>query len=61
MKNIIIHFDCPDQKGIVSKITNILYESRSNILSLEQFVDQDIKKFYMRENIEVENFTDMGP
>ena len=43
---IIIHLICPDQKGIISKLTAILYQSNANILSIEQHVDTN--KFYIR-------------
>tara|TARA_Y100000994_G_scaffold48155_1_gene37684 strand:- start:433 stop:1284 length:852 start_codon:yes stop_codon:yes gene_type:complete len=43
---IIIHLICPDQKGIISKLTSILYKSNANILSIEQHVNAN--KFYIR-------------
>jgi len=50
--NIIIHFICPDQKGIISKLTTILYDAGNNILSIEQHVDKENQKFYIRISIE---------
>ena len=43
---IVIHLICPDQKGIISKLTAILYKANANILSIEQHVDSN--KFYIR-------------
>jgi len=43
---LIIQLICPDQKGIIAKLTSILYNSKANILSIEQHVDN--KKFYIR-------------
>tara|TARA_X000001036_G_scaffold235481_1_gene219765 strand:- start:7124 stop:7942 length:819 start_codon:yes stop_codon:yes gene_type:complete len=65
MQNIIIQLICPDQKGIIAQLTSILYESNNNILSIEQYVDQENKKFYIRiltENngINREYYTNLG-
>ena len=59
MKNIIIQLICPDQKGIIAKLTSILYESGNNILSIEQHVDLEHTKFYIR--ILVENNNEQFP
>jgi len=48
MKNIVIQLICADQKGIIAQLTSILYKSKNNILSIEQHVDQDNEKFYIR-------------
>ena len=48
MENIVIQLICPDQKGIISQLTSILYKSENNILSIEQHVDPENKKFYIR-------------
>ena len=45
MKNIAIQLICPDQKGIIAQLTSILYKSDNNILSIEQHVDKESKKF----------------
>ena len=52
MKNIVIQLICPDQKGIIAQLTSILYKSDNNILSIEQHVDKESKKFYIRVLIE---------
>ena len=43
---LVIHLICPDQKGIISKLTTILYKAHANILSIEQHVDSNT--FYIR-------------
>ena len=48
MKKIIIQLICPDQKGIIAQLTSILHQSNNNILSIEQHVDQENAKFYIR-------------
>jgi len=52
MKNIIIQLICPDQKGIIAQLTTILYKSSNNILSIEQHVDRENQKFYIRVLVE---------
>ena len=48
MNRIIIHLICPDQEGIIAQLTSILYNNNINILSIEQYVNNDNKQFYMR-------------
>ena len=48
MQNIIIQLICPDQKGIIAQLTSILNEAGNNILSIEQYVDKQNEKFYIR-------------
>lgn len=43
---ILMH--CPDQKGIVAKVTEFLSENSGNILYLEQHVDHQESQFFMR-------------
>ena len=43
MKQKIIQLICSDQKGIIAKITSILYSSGNNILSIEQHIDNQNK------------------
>ena len=44
----IIQLICPDQRGIISKISSAILASKSNILSIEQHVDNAKNKFYIR-------------
>ena len=37
MEEIVIHLNCPDQKGIVAEFTHKLYESKVNIISLFKY------------------------
>jgi len=48
MDKIVIQLICPDQQGIIAQITSILYDCKINILSIEQHVDDNEKKFYIR-------------
>jgi predicted amino acid-binding ACT domain protein len=47
VKSFILLVSCPDQPGIVARITGSLYEAGCNILALEQHVE-DGELFFMR-------------
>jgi formyltetrahydrofolate deformylase len=47
VKSFILLVSCPDQPGIVARITGLLYEAGCNILGLEQHVE-DGELFFMR-------------
>ena len=48
MNRIIIHITAPDQKGIVTKYTELLSSLNINITNLEQHVEPDDMLFFMR-------------
>ena len=52
MNKIIIQLICPDQKGIISRLTSILYKTNNNILSIQQYIDEDRKNFYIRLSVD---------
>lgn len=43
-----ILIDCDDKKGLVYKISKILYENDFNIESQQEFVDKENNKFFFR-------------
>jgi formyltetrahydrofolate deformylase len=47
---------CPDQKGIVNKVTEFISENNGNILYLEQHVDHEDKEFFMRVQWDLDTF-----
>lgn len=47
----ILKIDCPDQKGLVHKISGILYEFGLNIIENEEFVDHVNNYFFMRSEL----------
>jgi formyltetrahydrofolate deformylase len=51
---ILMH--CPDQRGIVAKVTEFLCENSGNIVYLEQHVDHQEEVFFMRIEWDLENF-----
>lgn len=55
-KTAIILMYCPDQQGIVAKVTEFLDNNNGNIIYLEQHVDNQEKIFFMRIEWELENF-----
>ena len=44
----VLRIDGPDQKGLVYKITGIIYQNELNIISNQEFVDPQTKRFFMR-------------
>jgi formyltetrahydrofolate deformylase len=44
----ILRIDCPDEPGLVHKITGVLFNAGYNVLSNQEFVDLDAKHFFMR-------------
>ena len=52
----IILMYCPDQQGIVAKVTEFLDNNNGNIIYLEQHVDHQEKIFFMRVQWELEHF-----
>lgn len=51
-KFLTILVDCPDEKGLIYKITGILYNQGLNIIKNREFVDQDSNRFFMRTEVE---------
>ncbi|EDM66466.1 MAG: formyltetrahydrofolate deformylase [Moritella sp.] len=52
MEKKILLADCPDQKGLISKITNICYKHQLNIINNTEFVDNTHNRFFMRTELE---------
>lgn len=44
----VLHIDCPDEKGLVYRITEVLYKHGLNIVSNQEFVDATTGHFVMR-------------
>ena len=57
MKYLILHINCPDQRGIIAQFTGILYDHGANVLNLEQHVEPDEKLFFMRIHANLSNLT----
>ncbi|PHR54988.1 MAG: formyltetrahydrofolate deformylase [Arcobacter sp.] len=52
MNQYRILIDCADKKGLVFKISKLLFELELNILSNHEFVDSENQKFFMRSVVE---------
>ncbi|NKB66554.1 MAG: formyltetrahydrofolate deformylase [Candidatus Latescibacteria bacterium] len=48
MDRHILLIDCPDAKGLVYRITGVLYEAGANIVANGEFVDGRLGHFFMR-------------
>lgn len=48
MPNQILLIDCPDETGLVHRVTGVLYRHGCNIVSNHEFVDRDAAHFFMR-------------
>ena len=53
----ILLAECPDQPGIIAKITQFLAAHHGNIVDLEQHVDSDDHHFFMRVEWQLNNFS----
>src|ERR1035438_2895513 len=44
----VLLIDCPDRKGLVARVSTLLYERGANILHADQHQDHDLGLFFMR-------------
>ena len=56
-KSAILLIHCKDQPGIVVSITDFIFNHGGNILNLDQHVDTDQKKFFMRVEWDLQKFS----
>ncbi|MCB0578503.1 MAG: formyltetrahydrofolate deformylase [Phaeodactylibacter sp.] len=52
----ILLMHCPDQTGLVAAVTDFLYKNNGNIISLDQYVDRQAMRFFMRVEWELGGF-----
>ncbi|MDH2997258.1 formyltetrahydrofolate deformylase [Pasteurellaceae bacterium LFhippo2] len=52
IENKILLTECPDDTGLVAKITNICYKHQLNIIKNSEFVESDTKRFFMRTELQ---------
>jgi len=55
MRDLILHINCPDQRGIIAQFAGVLYDHGANVLNLEQHVEPDEKLFFMRIHADLSN------
>lgn len=56
-RSAILLIHCPDQKGLVSTITEFIFNNEGNILYLDQHVDAEQNVFFMRVEWDLTNFS----
>jgi formyltetrahydrofolate deformylase len=44
----VLLIDCPDQKGLVARVSGLLYQQSANILHADQHQDHELGLFFMR-------------
>lgn len=44
----VLLIDCPDRRGLVARVSSLLYEHGANILHADQHRDEDLGLFFMR-------------
>ncbi|MGI8637134.1 MAG: hypothetical protein ACR2KZ_17215, partial [Segetibacter sp.] len=44
----ILSVHCPDQSGLIYKITSIIFKYSLNIIRNDEFVEKDFNQFFMR-------------
>jgi formyltetrahydrofolate deformylase len=44
----VLLIDCPDRKGLVARVSGLLYQRGANILHADQHQDHDLGLFFMR-------------
>jgi formyltetrahydrofolate deformylase len=47
-KTAVLLIDCPDRKGLVARVSGLLYRYGANILHADQHQDHDLGLFFMR-------------
>lgn len=52
----IIRIHCPDQRGIVARVTDFIHRNNGNVVALDQHTDREESRFYMRIEWELDGF-----
>lgn len=52
----IIRIHCPDQKGLISRVTDFIQRNNGNIVALDQHTDRFESHFFMRVEWELDGF-----
>jgi len=48
VKKITLLINCKDKKGIIATVTNFILAKEGNITYIDQYVDREVKEFFMR-------------
>jgi len=52
----ILLLHCPDKQGIITEVTRFITDNKGNIVYLDQYVDNQDGRFFMRIEWELDNF-----
>ncbi len=55
-KTAIIRIHCPDQRGLVARVTDFIHRNNGNIIALDQHTDNEQSYFFMRLEFEINGF-----
>ena len=56
----VLLIDCPDQKGLVARVSSLLYRHGANILHADQHQDHGLGLFFMRVEWGLDGSADSG-
>ncbi|PID48317.1 MAG: formyltetrahydrofolate deformylase [Proteobacteria bacterium] len=48
MKEYILKIDCPDEKGLIYRISDVVFKYQLNVVKNDEYVDRELGKFFMR-------------
>lgn len=52
----ILRIHCPDQGGIVARVTDFIHQNRGNVVALDQYTNREENRFFMRVEWELDGF-----
>ncbi len=55
-RTAILRIHCPDQKGIVARVTDFIHQNGGNIVALDQYTNREIGHFFMRVEWDLDGF-----
>uniref|UniRef100_UPI0040482C6B formyltetrahydrofolate deformylase n=1 Tax=Mariniflexile sp. TaxID=1979402 RepID=UPI0040482C6B len=56
MSSAILLIHCPDKKGLITEVTQFLYDHNANVIDLDEHVDRVEGVFFMRVHFELNGF-----
>jgi len=56
LSTAILRIHCPDQRGIVARVTDFIHRNNGNVVALDQHTDKEDEHFFMRVEWELAGF-----
>ena len=53
----ILRIHCPDQRGIVARVTDFIHQNNGNIVALDQYTNREENRFFMRVEWDMKGFS----